>query len=76
MSVYFPGDESNTGSMDNVTRVDDNLMNQRDSINMQEFFEVSSPEMMIKQAVLKEFLNQKQRVNIADGKKKTRLTIH
>ena len=43
---------------------------------MQEFFEVSSPEMMIKQAVLKEFLNQKQRVDIADGKKKTRLTIH
>lgn len=43
---------------------------------MQEFSEVSSPEMMIKQAVLKEFLNQKQRVNIADGKKKTRLTIH
>ena len=74
MSIYFPGDESNTGSLENVTCVDVNSIDVRDDIYTQESCEVISPEMMIKQAVLKELLNQEQKINITDDKKKTRLT--
>ena len=65
-SIYFPGDESNTGSTDNVTCIDinssdvsDGCYEISDGINMQESCEVTSPEMMIKQAFLKELLYQR-----------------
>ena len=77
MPIYFPRDESNIENTDDVICVDDNspiVSHDRnnkisDDSNAQSD-NVISPEMMNKQALLKELQNQKQKISIADDKKK------
>ena len=78
MSVYFPSDESNIeSSTDDITCVDDNSPNVSECRNNEisdnsnaQSCDVTSPEMMNKQALLKELQHQKQNITIAENIKK------
>ena len=77
MPIYFPSDTSTIESTDDVTCVDDNSPDVSDQGDNEisdnsnaQSCDVTSPEMMNKQALLKELQNQKQKIIIAEDMKK------